>query len=174
MNSMQAARPRAQGRVFTMSGAEVEANEDLIRGTCNVNEIPLSVLFDSGATHSFFVIDVVNRLALPVVFLPYDLLVSTPTSEPLIVSTVKTVVFSGPIETNKPNYEAKNTSANKMEKLLKNGAQVFMMLASLEKEGRAEIQSLPIVREFSENGTVGANGVEEVVGRSAPEAICQT
>ncbi|XP_019431625.1 PREDICTED: GATA zinc finger domain-containing protein 15-like, partial [Lupinus angustifolius] len=68
VNSMQAARPRAQGRVFTMSGTEVGANEDLIQGTCNVNEIPLSVLFDSGATHSFIAIDVVNRLALPVVF----------------------------------------------------------------------------------------------------------
>ncbi|XP_019430812.1 PREDICTED: uncharacterized protein LOC109338123 [Lupinus angustifolius] len=88
VNSMQVARPRAQGRVLTMSGAEVGANEDLIQGTCNINEIPLSVLFDSGATHSFITIDVVNRLALPVVSLPYDLLVFTPTSEPVIVSTV--------------------------------------------------------------------------------------
>ncbi|XP_019435009.1 PREDICTED: uncharacterized protein LOC109341529 [Lupinus angustifolius] len=136
VNSVQAARPRAQGRVFTMSGTEVGANEDLIQ-------------------------------ALPVVSLPYDLLVSTPTSEPVIVSTLdiilgmdwlsrnhvllncfsKTVVFSEPIETSKPNYEAKNTSANEMEKLLKNGAQ---------------------------DGTVGANRVEEAVGRSAAEAICQT
>ncbi|XP_019431098.1 PREDICTED: uncharacterized protein LOC109338343 [Lupinus angustifolius] len=146
VNSVQAARPRAQGRVFTMSGAEVGANEDLIQGTCNVNESPLSVLFNSGATHSFIAIDVVNRLALPVVCLPHDLLVSTPTSEPVIV---KTIVFSEPIESSKPNYEANNTSANEMEKLLKNGTQVFMMLAALEKEGRAEIQSLPVVRDFS-------------------------
>ncbi|CAL0335001.1 unnamed protein product [Lupinus luteus] len=88
MNAVQATRLRAPGRVFTMSGAEIGANEDLIQGTCNVNEISLSVLFDSGAIHSFIAIDVVNRLALPVMSLPYDLLVSTPTSEPVIVSTV--------------------------------------------------------------------------------------
>ncbi|XP_019434551.1 PREDICTED: uncharacterized protein LOC109341167 [Lupinus angustifolius] len=88
VNSVHAARPMAQGRVFTMSGAEIGANKDLIQGTCNINEIPLSVLFDSGATHSFTAIDVVNHLALPVVSLPYDLLVTTPTSEPVIVSTV--------------------------------------------------------------------------------------
>ncbi|XP_019433146.1 PREDICTED: uncharacterized protein LOC109340038 [Lupinus angustifolius] len=129
-----------------MSGAEVRANEDLIQGTCNVNEIPLYVPFDSGATHSFIAIDVVNRLALHVVSLPYDLLVSAPTSEPIIVSTVKTVVFSEPIETSKPNYEAKRTSANEMEKLLKNGAQVFMTLASLERE--EDIPGLPLVREI--------------------------
>ncbi|XP_019432303.1 PREDICTED: uncharacterized protein LOC109339341, partial [Lupinus angustifolius] len=99
VNSVQVARPRAQGRVFTMSGAEVEANIDLIQGTCNINEIPLSVLFDSGVTDSFIAIDIVHRLALPVVLLPYDLLVSTPTSE---------------------------------------------------QEGRAEIQSLPVFRDFSE------------------------
>ncbi|XP_019427130.1 PREDICTED: uncharacterized protein LOC109335452 [Lupinus angustifolius] len=88
VNSVQAARPRAQGRVVTLSGAEIGANEDLIQGTCNVKEILLSVLFDSGATNSFVAIDVVNRLALPIVSLPYDLLVTTPTSEPVIVSTV--------------------------------------------------------------------------------------
>ncbi|XP_019430788.1 PREDICTED: uncharacterized protein LOC109338105 [Lupinus angustifolius] len=147
VSSVQAAPPKAHGIVFTMSGAEVGANEDLIQGTYNVNEIPLSVLFDSGATHSFIAIDVVNRLALPVVSLiclyPHPLVNQ-------LSCRHKTVVFSEPIETSKPNYEAKNTSANEMEKLLKNEAQVFLMLASLEREGRAEIQSLPVVRDFYE------------------------
>ncbi|OIV90394.1 hypothetical protein TanjilG_10694 [Lupinus angustifolius] len=71
-----------------MSGAEIKEDEDLIQGTCLVNEISLSVLFDSGATHSFISHDVVNRLELPIVPLPYDLVMSTPTNEPVIVSTV--------------------------------------------------------------------------------------
>ncbi|CAL0314075.1 unnamed protein product [Lupinus luteus] len=136
VNSVQAARPKAKGRVFTMSGTEVENNEDLIQ-------------------------------ALPMTSLPYDLLVPTPTSEPVIVSTLdiilgmdwlsknhvllncfsKTVVFNEPIETSKPNYEAKSTSDNEMKELLKNGAQ---------------------------HGTVGANRVEEKVGRPTAETVRQT
>ncbi|KAF1883522.1 hypothetical protein Lal_00014651 [Lupinus albus] len=61
-------------RVFTMSGAEVSSTDGLIKGNCMVAGIPLLVLFDSGATHSFS--------------LPFDLVVSTPTDVPVVVSTV--------------------------------------------------------------------------------------
>ncbi|XP_019431993.1 PREDICTED: uncharacterized protein LOC109339076 [Lupinus angustifolius] len=61
VNNGQVTRPKAKGRVFTMSGTEIEGNEDLIQGTCRITEISLSVLFDPGATHSFISNDVANR-----------------------------------------------------------------------------------------------------------------
>ncbi|CAL0331136.1 unnamed protein product [Lupinus luteus] len=64
VNIVQATRQKAKGGVFTMSETEIEENEDLIQGTCRINEISLCVLFHLGATHSFIFIDVVNRLAL--------------------------------------------------------------------------------------------------------------
>ncbi|XP_019435290.1 PREDICTED: uncharacterized protein LOC109341773 [Lupinus angustifolius] len=87
VNAIRAAKPQAKGRVFTMSGAEIKEDENSIQGTCLVNEISLSILFDSGATHSFISHEVVNQLELPILSLPYDLVVSTPTNAPIIVST---------------------------------------------------------------------------------------
>jgi hypothetical protein len=45
----------------------------------------LTVLFDSGATHSFISMDRVKQLNLPTTSLPFDLIVSTPTAEPICV-----------------------------------------------------------------------------------------
>ena len=43
----------------------------------------LTVLYDSGALHSFVSHDRMSALKLPFSELPYDLLVSTPTNEPI-------------------------------------------------------------------------------------------
>ncbi|XP_019429961.1 PREDICTED: uncharacterized protein LOC109337438, partial [Lupinus angustifolius] len=85
---VRAGRPRATGRVFTMSGSEAADADDLIQGTCLVNDVPLFVLFDSGATHSFISFDCVKQLGLQVDSLPFDLIVSTPTNAPVTVSTL--------------------------------------------------------------------------------------
>ncbi|XP_019450663.1 PREDICTED: uncharacterized protein LOC109352932 [Lupinus angustifolius] len=183
VNIVQAAKPKAKGKMFTMSIAEIEGNEDLIQDTCCFNEISLFVMFDSGATHSLISNDVVNRLELPIVSLPYDLIVSTPTNEPFIVSTIcsqcpiildnRPVIedliylslsqfdiilgmnwlsnnhLSDPKNPTESYYETKSITANQIKKLLKDEAQVFVLLTSLEKKVRDEIQSLPIVRDFS-------------------------
>ncbi|XP_019435875.1 PREDICTED: uncharacterized protein LOC109342324 [Lupinus angustifolius] len=178
-----------------MSRTEIEGNEDLIQGTCRIKEISSSVLFDSSATHSFLYNDVVNQLALPIASIPYDLIVYTPTNEPVIVSTMcsqcpitldertfvvdliclplsqlhiilgmnwlsnnhvllncfnKTIIFRDPKDPIESCYEAKSTTANQMKELLKDGAQVFMLLESLENKGGEEIQDLTVVRDFSE------------------------
>jgi hypothetical protein len=48
----------------------------------------LTVLFDSGATHSFISMDRVKQLNLPTTSLPFDLIVSTPTAEPICARSV--------------------------------------------------------------------------------------
>ncbi|KAF1874104.1 hypothetical protein Lal_00041548 [Lupinus albus] len=85
VNVVRAERPRSTARVFTMSGAEASDVDGLIKGNCMVAGIPLLVLFDSGATHSFICIECVNRLKES---LPYDFVVSTPTGVLVVVSTV--------------------------------------------------------------------------------------
>jgi len=48
----------------------------------------LSVLFDSGATHSFISVDCVKKLNLPARELDVELVVSTPTEGTIITSSV--------------------------------------------------------------------------------------
>lgn len=67
----------SSGRVFTLSGRKAMKIDNLITGTCYLNQEPLLVLFDSGATHSFISSECVQRLALYVSILPHPLLVST-------------------------------------------------------------------------------------------------
>ncbi|KAF1889125.1 hypothetical protein Lal_00035318 [Lupinus albus] len=87
VNVVRAERPLSTGRVFTMSGAEASDVDGLIKGNCLVAGIPLLVLFDSGATHSFVSVECVDRQKLQIESLPFDLVVSTPTSVPVVVST---------------------------------------------------------------------------------------
>ena len=73
-------RPQAVGRVYAMSGTEASASGNLIIDSCLIAGKSLSVLFDSGATHSFVSEGCVKELCLPVKELQYDLIVSTPAS----------------------------------------------------------------------------------------------
>ncbi|KAF1883337.1 hypothetical protein Lal_00042215 [Lupinus albus] len=69
VNYVRAERPRSTVRVFTKSG------------------ISLLVLFDSGTAHSFVSVECVDRLKLKTGSLPFDLVLSTPTNMPAVVST---------------------------------------------------------------------------------------
>ncbi|KAF1864351.1 hypothetical protein Lal_00022008 [Lupinus albus] len=65
-----------------MSGAEASGVDGLIKG------IPLLVLFDSGATHSFVSNECVDRLKMKTESLSFDLVASTHTDVPMVVSKV--------------------------------------------------------------------------------------
>ncbi|PNY16525.1 retrotransposon-related protein [Trifolium pratense] len=88
VNNVRAARQKEKGRVYTISGAEASQSDDLIQGSCNMAGNLLTVLFDSGATHSFISMDRVKQLNLPVTPLPFDLIISTPTAKPLVANLV--------------------------------------------------------------------------------------
>jgi hypothetical protein len=87
-NNTRIAKHKEKGRVYTISGVEASQSEDLIQGSCDMAGNLLTVLFDSGATHSFIFIDRVKQLNLPVRPLPFDLIVSTPTAKPLVADLV--------------------------------------------------------------------------------------
>lgn len=57
MNNVKAVKPTVRGRVYTLNGAEASQSEDLIQGSCGMSGNLLTVLFDSGATHSFISMD---------------------------------------------------------------------------------------------------------------------
>ena len=84
----QTRHPKTTGRVFTLNGAEASKSKDLIQGRCFINGIPLLVLFDSGATHSFISCLCVEKLKLYVSSLNKDLVVETPTIGSVLTSDV--------------------------------------------------------------------------------------
>jgi len=84
----QTGHAKATGRVFTLNGAKASKSKDLILGKCFINGIPLLVLFDFGATHSFISCSCVGKLKLFVSSLNKDLVVETPTSGSVLTSNV--------------------------------------------------------------------------------------
>ena len=84
----QTGHPKATKRVFTLNSAEASKSKDLIQGKCFINGIPLLVLFDSGATHSFISYTCVGKLKLYMSSLNKNLIVETPTSGFVLTSNV--------------------------------------------------------------------------------------
>lgn len=50
---IQGTQGRGVGRVYIMDAKKAKGNSGLISGTCYVNNQPLFVIFDCGASHSF-------------------------------------------------------------------------------------------------------------------------
>jgi len=80
--------PQASSRVYAMTGSEAASSGNLVIGCCVISSKSCCVLFDSGATHSFVLESCVRELGLPVCELPFDLVVSTPTSGLVRTSSV--------------------------------------------------------------------------------------
>ena len=74
--------------MFALSGADAAQSDELIQGMCFISQVPLVVLYDSGATHSFISRVCVEKLALPVSSLKFDLIVNTPASGSVLTSDV--------------------------------------------------------------------------------------
>ena len=68
------------GRVFTHNGVEASKSKDLIQGKCFISRIPLLILFDSSASHSFISYLCVEKVKLFMSSLNKELVVETLTS----------------------------------------------------------------------------------------------
>jgi len=85
-NGGRASRPKTTGKVFAMSGMEASKSDAMIEGKCVINETSLSVMYDSGASHSFIAENCVKKLGLLPVNLPFDFSVSTPRNNLILTS----------------------------------------------------------------------------------------
>ncbi|XP_073221526.1 uncharacterized protein [Cicer arietinum] len=74
-------------RAFALN-AKKGMNHNLITGTGFINEIPLIVMFDTGASHSFTSSDFVLQHNLLVLEMPYPLIVSTASKNSIETSLV--------------------------------------------------------------------------------------
>jgi len=70
------------------STVDATQSNDLIQGMFFISQVPLVLLYDSSATYSFISRVCVEKLALPVSSLKFDLIVDTPTSGFVLTSNV--------------------------------------------------------------------------------------
>ncbi|CAL8992695.1 unnamed protein product, partial [Prunus brigantina] len=81
-------RPKATGRVYTMTQQEAQASPDVITGMLPVFGIPARVLIDPGATHSFVALRFAHNANEKLSALQNELAISVPTGEIFKVGTV--------------------------------------------------------------------------------------
>nr|CAD40007.3 OSJNBb0052B05.10 [Oryza sativa Japonica Group] len=75
--------PASKARVNHVAAAEAKDAPDVILGTFFVNSVPATVLFDSGATHSFLSMSFAGNHGMEVEDLRRPLMVSTPSNQAL-------------------------------------------------------------------------------------------
>ncbi|XP_050919122.1 uncharacterized protein LOC127136628 [Lathyrus oleraceus] len=68
----------SRGNVFALSGSETTSSNNLIRGTCFINNIPLVAIIATSATHSFISLDCAERLGLKLSSMIRSMIVDTP------------------------------------------------------------------------------------------------
>lgn len=78
--------PTSKGRAYHIGGEEASNASGLIQGECEIADKLFPILFDSGATHSFISVECANYVQLLVTSLPFDLVVTIPSSEPVILN----------------------------------------------------------------------------------------
>ncbi|XP_020999514.1 uncharacterized protein LOC110281532 [Arachis duranensis] len=81
-------RTQQQGQVFAMTTNDAMQSDALIQGQCYVKNRFLTVLYDSGASHSFISSTVARELGLDFSELNFDLIVHTPASQNVLTSLV--------------------------------------------------------------------------------------
>ena len=69
---------QTNGRVFALSGSEVPKKDNLIRGTCFINDVELVAIIDTGATHSFVSLECATRLGLNLSDMNGSMVIETP------------------------------------------------------------------------------------------------
>ncbi|XP_052114340.1 uncharacterized protein LOC110278673 [Arachis duranensis] len=79
-------RTQQQGRVFAMTADDAMQSDALIQGQCYVKNRFLTVLYDSGASHSFISLTVARELGLDFSELNFDLVVHKPASQNALTS----------------------------------------------------------------------------------------
>jgi len=89
--SSQCKKPKkaqASGKVFALTGTQIENEDWLIRGTCFFNSTPLIAIIDTGATHSFIAANCAYKLGLVISSMNGEMVVETPAKGSVTTSLV--------------------------------------------------------------------------------------
>jgi hypothetical protein len=78
----------SKGRVYSLDGKKAQANDDLIGGMCFLDQNPIRVLFDCGATCSFISFQCVEALQLSISLLNPPMMVTTATDGGIVAKYV--------------------------------------------------------------------------------------
>ncbi|XP_058783473.1 uncharacterized protein LOC131658163 [Vicia villosa] len=69
---------KTNGRVFALRGTKDFKKDNLIRDTCLINSVELVTIVDTGATHSFILLDCATMLGLELYFMDGSMVIDTP------------------------------------------------------------------------------------------------
>nr|ABA95022.1 retrotransposon protein, putative, Ty3-gypsy subclass [Oryza sativa Japonica Group] len=167
--------PASKARVNHVAAAEAQDAPDVILGTFPVNLVPATVLFDSGATHSFLSMSFAGNHGMEVEDLRRPLMVSTPSNQALSLQrspSVRIEIKGVPFLANLILLESKDLDvilgmdwlarhkgvidcANRKVTLTSNDGQVVTVHALSSESLRSRLnqitlEEIPIVREYSD------------------------
>ncbi|GAU10215.1 hypothetical protein TSUD_420210, partial [Trifolium subterraneum] len=77
-----------RGRVFALDGERHSDADNLIRGTCIINNTTLVAMIDTGATHSFISLDCARKLGLEVSPMNGRMIIEIPAKDSVITNLV--------------------------------------------------------------------------------------
>ncbi|XP_058760552.1 uncharacterized protein LOC131633895 [Vicia villosa] len=146
---------KTTGRVYTLDARKAKGNNNLIAGTCYVNNQTLCVLVDCGATHSFISTECVYRLGLEVTPLPNPMIISSAkddTVEARLICKGCSVSFNGrdfPIDLISLPLKRLDVILG-MDWLSLN---LVYIVLSKEPTVRVDLREIPVVCEFPEDIT---------------------
>ena len=81
-------KPRAQGRVFSMTHRDAQATSDVVAGTLQIHTLFARALIDPGSTHSFVSVSFAGLLGMSIDNMDFDLFVPTPLGESVVVNQI--------------------------------------------------------------------------------------
>nr|ABA92247.2 retrotransposon protein, putative, Ty3-gypsy subclass [Oryza sativa Japonica Group] len=167
--------PASKARVNHVAAAEAQDAPDVILGTFLVNSVPATVLFDSGATHSFLSMSFAGNHGMEVEDLRRPLMVSTPSNQALSLQRSPSVRIENkgvPFLANLILLESKDLDvilgmdwlarhkgvidcANRKVTLTSNDGRVVTVHALSSESLRSRLnqitlEEIPIVREYSD------------------------
>nr|ABA92080.1 retrotransposon protein, putative, Ty3-gypsy subclass [Oryza sativa Japonica Group] len=165
--------PASKARVNHVAAAEAQDAPDVILGTFLVNLVPATVLFDSGATHSFLSMSFAGNHGMEVEDLRRPMMVSTPSNQALSLQrspSVRIEIQGVPFLANLILLESKDLDvilgmdwlarykgvidcANRKVTLTSNDGRVVTVYALSSESLRSRLnqitlEEIPIVREY--------------------------
>nr|CAH66012.1 OSIGBa0093M15.2 [Oryza sativa] len=165
--------PASKARVNHVAATEAQDAPDVILGTFLVNLVPATVLFDSGATHSFLSMSFAGNHGMEVEDLRHPLMVSTPSNQALSLQrspSVRIEIKGVPFLANLILLESKDIDvilgmdwlarykgvidcANRKVTLTSNDGRVVIVHALSSESLRSRLnqitlEEIPVVREY--------------------------